>query len=461
MSEPEEKRAPGLLREIVAIKRAEWPLAIVMFSYFFLVVTTFWILKPIKKALFIATYDASGIELFGTHLSASRAELVAKVLNVFAALVAAGLFTLLSRRLRRERLTYIFSALFIAGFVFFAQALQQPSTVTVWSFYLFGDLYSTVMLATFFAFIHDSVLPDEAKRLYGVIGLGGVVGGSVGSMVVRARIDALAPHQWMWLCLGLAILIVFVGAYAGALVRREGRSSSIPGSHSAYRELRLSDALAGAKLVRRSRYLLAIVAMVALYEMVSTLMDFQFTSAVAQFLDGDAIGAHFATVYAITNFVALVLQLFVVSAVMQRFGITAALMFLPVAAMIGSLGFLAVPTLLMGSALNTADGAFFYSIHQTSKEALYVPTTQEEKYAAKAFIDMFMQRVAKVFAIALSLGITAVFTSYDAVRWLSLATVVLLVVWVFAARYAGGRFKALARGERESFVHERVESETR
>ena len=58
----------------------------------------------------------------------------------------------------------------------------------------------------------------------------------------------------------------------------------------------------------------------------------------------------------------------------------------------GSLAFLALPTLWLGSLLNTADNAFSYSINQSAKEALYVPTTEDEKYKAKAFIDMFVQR---------------------------------------------------------------------
>ena len=58
--------------------------------------------------------------------------------------------------------------------------------------------------------------------------------------------------------------------------------------------------------------------------------------------------------------------------------------------------------LLGRDALNTADNGFSYSINQSAKEALYVPTTREEKYKAKAFIDMFVQRFAKALAVGLS-----------------------------------------------------------
>lgn len=67
---------------------------------------------------------------------------LAKILNMVVAIVAVVVFSWLSQRFRRQ--------------------------LTV----LFGDLFSTLMVATFFAFLSDSVTPDTAKRFYGVVGLG-------------------------------------------------------------------------------------------------------------------------------------------------------------------------------------------------------------------------------------------------------------------------------------------------
>ena len=102
------------------------------------------------------------------------------------------------------------------------------------------------------------------------------------------------------------------------------------------------------------------------------------------------------------------------------------------------------PLLWAGSLLNTADNGFSYSINQSAKEALYVPTSAAEKYRAKAFIDMFVQRFAKAVAVLISLGITFAFRDFDSLRYLSLITLALLVVWVIAARYAGRQFQAMA-----------------
>ncbi len=202
-------------------------------------------------------------------------------------------------------------------------------------------------------------------------------------------------------------------------------------------------AFEGARLVFRSTYLLSIVAIVGLYEMVSTIMDFQFSATVSHYLDGPEIGAHFASVFAFTNWIALFVQLFLTSFVMTRFGVGVALLFLPVAALLGSAGFFVAPVLLLGSALNTCDNGFSYSINQSAKEVLYVPTSREEKYKAKAFIDMFVQRFAKAVAVGLSLLITTLASGFGSLRWLSLLTLVILTLWLTAVRYVGRRFREM------------------
>ena len=188
------------------------------------------------------------------------------------------------------------------------------------------------------------------------------------------------------------------------------------------------------------------MAIVGLYEIVSTVMDFQFTATIVHYLEGDAIGRQFATMYAFTNVVAMVVQLLFTSFVMTRFGVGVALMVLPIAALGGSGAFMALPILWVGSLLNTADNAFSYSINQSAKEALYVPTSKEEKYKAKAFIDMFVQRFAKAIAVGVSLGITTAFADFSSVRWLSVFTVAVTLLWLMAARYAGRHFREVTEG---------------
>ena len=427
-------------KQMMDIRRSEAPLAVLMFGYFFLVIASFWILKPLKKGLFIAFYDSVGFHALGMQLTAAQAELIAKVLNMVVAFLAVSVFTLLVRSFQRQQLTYLFSAFFGVCYVIYAAMLGNAGPWTAWTFYLFGDLYSTLMVATFFAFLNDSVAPDAAKRLYGLIGLGGVSGGWFGSEVLQALIDDLSAGDWMWVCLGIGVVIAALASAAGHLVTRQ-----LPAVKSASKgELPPGNpALEGARLVFRSKYLLSIVAIVGIYEMVSTIMDFQFSATVAHYLEGDAIGKQFVRVFAFTNRFAFLVQIALTSFVMTRFGVGSALLFLPVAALCGSAAFLCFPVLWVGNALNTCDNGFSYSINQSAKEMLYVPTTRDEKYKAKAFIDMFVQRVAKAVGVGLSLGITLVFTGFASLRWLSLISAGLLVVWLLAVRYVGRSFQRL------------------
>src|SRR5690349_16013018 len=123
----------------------------------------------------------------------------------FIAMVA---FTLLSRKLHRQRLTLVFAGFSIAVLLSALPFVSgTPPEPIVWSFYLFGDLFNTLMVATFFAFLNDSVAPGDAKRLYGPIVLGGVAGGAFGSLVVNRLTDRLDLAQWLLASSGLVVII--------------------------------------------------------------------------------------------------------------------------------------------------------------------------------------------------------------------------------------------------------------
>ena len=266
----------------------------------------------------------------------------------------------------------------------------------------------------------------------------GCWGGVAGSFVFNARLHAYS--QWMWICILLALMIV-LGAFLAA------RSFGFKPGHQVgpQDQRRKQNPLTeGARLVFKSRYLLSILMILGLYEMVSTIVDFQFKSAVSFYLDGPAIGDLISKVYAVTTSIGLLVQLLLTSFIMTRFGVGAALLFLPIAVLLSSTGFFFFPLVLFGSAMSISDNALNYSMNQSAREALYVPTTREEKYKAKAFIDMFIQRFAKAVAVGLSLLITTFFTGFTNVPWLSVATVIILVIWIRAARFAGKEFQKLA-----------------
>lgn len=437
-------KAGNWIKNIIDVRPDERAAAALMSLYFFLVITSFWILKPIKKTLFIDYFAVDGLQLLGNVFTAPEAEALAKVGNIVPAAIAATVFSALSRSLRREQLTTVFAVFFIGAYGLFAFVGPASNGLTVSSFYLLGDLFSTLMVATFFSFLNDSVSPDSAKRLYGVVGFGGVLGGVFGSTAVAVWISSLSTTEWLLVASGLAIAIIVVARAAAARFKRDDEpvESSDAEVETPSDVAAGNPALAGARLVFRSGYLLSIVAIVGLYEVVSTLVDFQFTMAIVEFSkDGAERGQNFASVYAATNWVSMGAQLFLTSFVMRRFGLSVALMLLPISIALSSFGFLAAPTLLMGSLLSVSDNGLSYSVNQSSKEALYVPTTVEEKYQAKAFIDMFVQRAAKAVGVGIGLGVSKAFTGFSGVSSLSFAVLPIVGLWAYAALYAGRAFK--------------------
>ncbi|MFC1586531.1 NTP/NDP exchange transporter, partial [Fibrobacterota bacterium] len=379
------------------------------------------------------------------HFEAADAELWAKVANMLVAMVAVIVFSWLSRKFYRQQLTIIFSGFCLVCFVAFSLSLNQIDGTTAWLFYLFGDLFSTLMVATFFVFLNDSVTPDSAKRLYGLVGLGGVLGGAFGSITVRAFVDSgnVSSTTWMWVCFVITFMITVLAVSAGRYVAKPADTRK---DEEAPEEKKEHPALAGAKLVFRSRYLFSIVSIVGLYEIVSTLVDYQFTRTILNFVEKRELGAAFGSAYVYMNVTAVIVQLFLTSFIMRKFGVKTALMILPLALLVVSAGYLILPVLMVGMLMPSADGGLSYSLNQSAKEALYVPTTRDEKYKAKAFIDMFVQRFAKVLAIGVTLVITALFKEYGSVRWLSLGTVVVIALWLLAVGYAGREFEKKAQG---------------
>lgn len=421
--------------------------ALLMFAYFFVVIASFWMLKPVKKTLLLSHY-ADGMGLLGWQLSAAQVELVAKEVNMAVALLVALAFSLLARRWRRQAFAALVCVAFGGVYAVFAWVGDGGSAVGVWSFYLAGDAFVSAMVAAFFAFLNDSEDPLAARRLYGLIGLGGVLGGAFGSTVLAQQVNGLAVTEvaaWAALACGATLLLALA---AGRIVARHvaPERPAAPTAPAPAPAHRLQEAFEGASLTFHSRYLMWVVVLVASYEMVSSLLDYQFTATVLHFVDRGQLGAYFTSVFAFTNLVAVGVQLLLTPWILKRLGVGAGLLLLPLLLGLCVAGFWIAPVLLIGSLLNTADNAFAYSINQSAKEILYVPLSRDGKYRAKAFIDIFVLRSAKALAVAMGLVVTTLAFGFENLHWLSLFTLALLGVWTVAAWRLAREYRHLEAG---------------
>lgn len=437
-----------IFKELFAIRKGEWSKALLLAFYFFLVIAVFWILKPIKKTYLVTYYpESKPFLLFGYSLVKSQTEQVAKFLNMLVAGVASVLFAYLSHRFVRQALVVVIHLFFVLTLAAYAGVIENPSEFTVWTFYLYGDLWSVLNVTLFWAFSNDLVTSDEAKRSYGIIGLGGVLGGIVGSSSSGFLLESLGAQKLLFVAVMFNLMIIANALWVGRLARKK----TVPDDANKPTADSATSTTEGARLVFGSQYLIAIMGIVALYEMVSTIMDFQFTEGVlahakAAGWDKVQIGAFFGKVFSVTNVLALVVQLFLTGLIMRRLGVGVALLVLPVMAFMGSLGYMIVPFIYTAAFLSVVDNSFNYSINQSAKEALYVPTEQRVKYRAKGFIDIFVKQSAKVVGVAFNLIVPGLIAGYgDGVRYLSLASIGLLCVWIYLAVNAGRGFTRLSQ----------------
>jgi len=425
------------------IRKKEWPDVLMMSLYFFLVIAVFWVLKPMKRGILVNLYQEAPLMIWGISFAGAEVEQLAKVANMLTVYLFVIAFTLLSRKLPRQQMNVVLCSFFAGLFILFSFFVSEPNEATAWSFYILGDIFNSAMVTFFWAYTNDLFSSDQAKRTYGVVGLGGIIGGIVGSSIVVGLVSQVGRPS---LLIGsIAPLVVMTGI--GYWVHNRTGKKETKSSNPCAEGKRCSALFEGAEIVFKSKYLLTIVGILGLYEMVSNIVDFQLSAIIATEIAGDVEkDAYFGFVGQITSILSLVVQLFFTSFVMKRFGVGVALLFLPVAITFGAMGFLIVPGLLFVTIMSASDNSLNYSINQSAKETLYTPLDQDAKYKAKAFIDMFVQRFAKVLAVILNLVVAAM-VGLGQVHWLSLATLVILVFWILLVRYAGREFEKRAEPE--------------
>ena len=435
---------------------------VVMFLYINLALTIFWILKPLKKSLFIGLYDGDQTFKLGSmEMLGSSAELLAKGMNLLIAFMLVVFLTLVTRLAKRQRLTYCCMGLIIAMTFYFSLQINEPSESTVWLFYWFGDLYISLMLAAFFSFLHDTVDLRNAKRLYGFIVLGAVSGGAVGSTYFRGWIEEMNNQQWLHTIIGIGVVICLLAFAAGWMAKSIPHHEPKPSPNDVPKK-KFNAAIEGASLVFKSRYLIAIAGIVGFYEITSEVLDYQFTAMTERFVPKEDIGSRFGTVYAIGNIAALVVQLCfsIFAAGFPKYRIHWILLALPLAVALSSLFFIIAPILLAASLLKISDSTFAYSVNQTGRETLYNPLSRQEKYVARAFVEVFIQRTGKVAALLIAFLVPMFLntrneagqleTNLLGLQLLGGFTCIIVAIWFYCVKIVGRKFESLEREQQQA-----------
>lgn len=418
------------IRRFVDVKRKEVGAVFLFSLMWFLIILVFQVLKPLKSGLFVENLGA-------------KVELYAKLANIGVAILVMIIYTYLYNRLGSRRLVAVLPAGFIIALLCFSSILttDRPGNAANWAFYLFGDSWSTIWVTTFWAYLNEMTRTEQSKRLYGLIGGGAVIGGLVGGIVVWQLIKPLGTSI---LLIGCAVATGIIGLVIWGIETIASEPDTYIGRHVSKQDQTSSEmkkmnaALEGAKLVFASKYLIAIVMIVFLYELGSQILDYQYKTAAESLQGIGTTQAFFGQIGAIVGVISVVTQFFLVSFVIRTFGLATALLVLPVAMMLATGVYFAIPGLWTAAFLYTSDNAFSYSINQTARETLFVPMSSDIKYKARAFANMFVQRMGKSAAILMALGLSSI-----PIRFLSVLTCIVIVIWGFFALYAGRRFDVL------------------
>jgi len=400
--------------------------AALLSSWFFVAIATLWLLKPVRVASLLA------------HLGATETPYV-RLAGVVTVAATVAVYSIVVNRVSRVKLArgsnLLFGALLVAFWLAIriggpALGAQRPF---VWAVYILVEIYSVVMIGIFWTYTNDIVTTAESNALYGVIGLGGVLGGVAGGAFVDLFARRMGSVNLLLVCAALVVVSAALASLTEATLKPAHRPLPAEIDHP------LAEAVEGAREVLRSRYLVLLVAIVVAYEFTATLTDFGVNVIFERAYPDEAdLTQMYGRLGWIVSGTAIFGQLALVPLLLpwKR----AALMLSPLVMLGGALGALLLPGVAMAMVLSAADRGLNYSLQQSTKESLYVPLSDVQKYKAKAFIDMFVDRAAKAAAAFVLIGVIAVQgASVQTVLAISVGS---MFVWVWAAHRLGAFWEA-------------------
>jgi len=400
-----------------------------LFLYFFFVIAVFWTLKPLRTSAVVKAFGPDYYPIFKQG-----------ILVILPIIVT--VYTLLTTFFNRSQLVHFFVTIFFGlNLLFWGLFEFYPSAYAKIGFFFYIDTYITIMVTLFFTYLNQLYTSGDAKKTYAYIVSGGLIGGIVGSSI----------SGWASAFMGNHIILV-AGVFLLAISFIVRKLESFPEIHASQNVVlcpkKSNDSVMsvfseGLSAVTQSKYLLCIVAIVGLYEIVSTIVDYQFTAAIAsRFAARDAMAAFHGKVFFVAQVLALMIQYVITPYVHRHYSILIGLLFLPLALLIGSTAFLLVPLLSVITLSIGSEAAMTYSINQSSKEILYVPLDNRDKVKSKAFIDMFVLRGAKALSAVILLTYTLWLSHHGwTSRFLMIINICAIGVWLFAITYVGRSFE--------------------
>lgn len=387
-----------LLRPFTDVRPGEGAAAALMLLSVFLLLVGYYVLKTVREPLILA----SGRPELASYSSAGQAVVLIGFIPLFGWLAS---------RVPRLKLVVGTIAFFIVCIELFYVAVAAHVPYVGVAFYIWLGIYNNATIALFWSFANDVYSREAGARLFPMIAIGATVGSALGAGLAGQLFKlGVKGHQMFHITAILLVVHVILYIVVDRRKRRESASGEVraeppplPGP-------------GGFALTFRSPYIRLIALLLVVLNLVNSNGEYLFrrwvTEAAAGAADQDAfIGAFYGQYQFWYNVGAIVLQAFVVSRIVKYLGI-AGVILIPAFLSLGNYGLTAAG---VGFAIfrwtKTAENASDYSIMNTAKQMLWLPTTRAEKYKAKQAVDTFFVRLGDVVSAA---GV------FVAVTWLGL-----------------------------------------
>jgi ATP:ADP antiporter, AAA family len=417
-----------LLRRFVEVRPEETPVLGWCWLYIFSVLSSYYIMRPIRDQAGVAGGVNNLQWLFlGTLIGML-------LLNIpFAYLV---------KKLPRSRFIPITYHFFAANIVLFAAALHSSHVAeTIWvgrTFFIWVSVFNLFVVSVFWQMNVDLFSPEQGKRLFGLIAAGATIGAIVGSSVTATLARYVSPT---FLLLAAAILLeiaVFAVARLSRLAPTLQRQTVAAGTEAPIG----GSVFAGITRAFRSHYLVNVSFFLLLFAITSTFLYFQQAGIVSRsFSDRGTQTAFFAAVDLLVNILTLVVQLFLTGRIIVLLGVALTLGVLPALTIIGFGALALMPTIAVVAVFQVLRRAADYAIARPTREVLFTVVPREDRYKAKSFIDTVVYRTGDqlgAWSVALLRGIGL------GTAEVSIVVIPVAALWLVNALWLGRRQELLA-----------------
>ena len=434
------RRLDRFLRLFADVRAGEGRTAVLLSLNVFLLLTAYYVLKPVRDALVLAQGSAE----LRSYLSAGMVVVLAVVVPFYGRLAS---------RVHRRRLINLVTAIFVAclvGFYVLARAGVQYGA----AYFIWIGVFNMMIVAQFWGFANDLYSRDEGERLFPIVGFGASIGAVLGAVIAAWLIGPLGLEQLLLFGAGILVLQAALTNYIDRLesARRPEQRVTAPRSADEMQPASEPRRTGAFGMVLGTPYLLMIGVVLLCLSLVNTTGEYILGSvvedtaraAVAAGASGglsveEYIGQFYSRFYGVVNAAAVLVQLFLVSRIVKYLGVRVGLMLLPCLAF-GAYNILAFfPVLTAVRWAKTAENATDYSLNNTVRNMLFLPCTRDQKYGAKQVLDAFFVRVGDVLSAVLVFAGTTYFAlggSGFAKVNLAFVSVWLVVAFVVGREYA-------------------------